>query len=101
MVFWKALDMYKTKIMRPYADSISVITQRERMPANFSYHTVKSTPSSIYDTFAYVLEYKLYWFSISVFLTLRDIMGLIIFVFGGNKERKNVTLNVVDVDILS
>ena len=35
----------------------------------------------------------------SVFLTLKDILGLSIFLFGGNKERYNGALNVVDVTI--
>ena len=37
----------------------------------------------------------------SVVFTLKDIMGRSIFVFGGNKERKNGALNVVDVAIFS
>ena len=35
----------------------------------------------------------------SVVFTLKGILGLIIFVFGGNKERKNGAHNVVDVAI--
>ena len=35
------------------------------------------------------------------FLTLKDIFGLSIFVFGGNKESKNGALSFVDVAILS
>ena len=37
----------------------------------------------------------------SVIFTLKDIMGMSIFLFGGNKERKNGVLNVVDVAIFS
>ena len=35
------------------------------------------------------------------FFFLKDILGLIIFVFGGNKERKHGALNVVDAAIFS
>ena len=38
--------------------------------------------------------------SVSSF-TLKHILGLSIFLFGGSKERKNVALNVVDVAIFS
>ena len=37
----------------------------------------------------------------SVVFTLKDILGPSIFVFGGNNERKNGALNVVDVSIFS
>ena len=37
----------------------------------------------------------------SFIFTLKDIMGLSIFVFDGNKERKNGALNVVDVEMFS
>ena len=37
----------------------------------------------------------------SVIFTLKDIMGLSIFVSGGSKDRKNGALNVVDVSIFS
>ena len=33
----------------------------------------------------------------SVVLTLKDILGMSIFVYGGNKELKNDALNVVDI----
>ena len=51
------------------------------------------------DPYAHVLEYRSNWFSMSVFFNLKDILGMSIFVFGGNKERKNGALNVVDVSI--
>ena len=35
------------------------------------------------------------------FFTLKYIMGLSIFAFGGNKERKSGAMNIVDVVILS
>ena len=52
--------MSKTKIMRPSADVITVIMQREQMPATGLYDTVKSTPSSMDDPYAHVIEYKSY-----------------------------------------
>ena len=52
--------MSKTKIMRFYEDSIAVIMRRERIPVTVTYDTVKSTPSSMYDPYTHVLEYKSY-----------------------------------------
>ena len=46
-------------------------------------------------------DLNLYWFSMSVLFTLNDILYLSIFVFGGNKERKNGALDVVDDAIFS
>ena len=66
-----------------------------------AYDTLKSTPLIMDDSYAHVLEYISYWLSMSVFFTLKDILGMSIFVFGGNKERKNGALNVVDVAISS
>ena len=37
----------------------------------------------------------------SVVFTLNDILGLSIFVYGGNEERKNGALNIVDFYIFS
>ena len=93
--------MPKTKIMRPYADTIAMIMQRDRMPDTGAYDTVESTPSSMDDTSAHVLDYIPYLLSISVVFALKDILGLSIFLFGGNKERKNGALDVVDADIFS
>ena len=50
--------------------------------------------------YAHVLEYKSYWFSMSFVFTKKDIMGMSILVFGGNKDHKNGALNVVDFSIL-
>ena len=47
------------------------------------------------------LEYKSYLVSMSVVFTVKYILGLSIFVFGGNKERKNGSLNVIDVETFS
>ena len=40
MVLWKALDISKTKIMRPYADAIAMLMWRERMPGTGGYDKV-------------------------------------------------------------
>ena len=85
--------------MRPSSDEISMMMWRERIPANSLYDTVESTPSIIDDQFSHVLEYESCWFSISVVFTLKYILGLSIFVFGGNDESKNGSLNVVDIAI--
>ena len=69
------------------------------MPATGAYDTVKSTPSRMDYPYAHVLEYISYWLSMSVFLTLKDILGLSIFVSVVSKERKNGALKVVDVSI--
>ena len=37
----------------------------------------------------------------SIFFIIKDILGLSLFVFGGNKERKNGALNVLEVSIFS
>ena len=50
--------MSKTKIMRPYADDISTIMRRERMPSSGAYDTVKPNTPSMDDTSAYVLGYR-------------------------------------------
>ena len=71
------------------------------MPDTGTYDTLKPTNSSMYDPYAHVLEYISYLLLMSVFLNLKDILGLSIFVSGGNKERKNDALNVVDFAIFS
>ena len=71
------------------------------MPSAGAQEKVKSTTSSMNYKYSYVLEYISYWLSMSVVFTLKDIMGLSIFVSGGGKERKNGALKVVDVAILS
>ena len=50
---------------------------------------------------AHVLEYRSYWLSISVVLTLNDNLGGSIFFPGENNERWNIALNVVNFSILS
>ena len=52
--------------MRPSADSIAMIMRRYHMPSIGVYDTVKSTPSSMDDTYANVFEYSSYWLSMSV-----------------------------------
>ena len=51
--------------------------------------------------FSHVLEYRSYWLSISVVFTLKYILGRIIFVSGGSKDRKKDALKVGDVTIFS
>ena len=53
--------------MRPSADAIAVIMQKERVPATGGYDTVNPTPSIMDDPSANVLEYISYWLSMSVF----------------------------------
>ena len=101
MVVIKALEMMKRKRVKPSSDTIEVMMQREGIPATGAYATVKSTPSSIYDPSSHVLEYKSYSLSMSVGFNLKYILGLSIFVFGGNKEHKNGALNGVHFSILS
>ena len=101
MVLWKALDMSKTKIMRPSAYAIAVIIWREQMPATDAYDTVNSNHSSMYDPSAHVLDYKSYWLSMSVVFTLKYILVMSISVSGGSKERRNGALKVVGVAIFS
>ena len=50
---------------------------------------------------AHVFEYISYLLSMAAVFTLKDIPGLSIYLSGGNKERRNDVLNVVDVDIFS
>ena len=53
------------------------------------------------DPYEYVLAYRSYWLSINFLLTLNDIIGRSVFVPGGNNERSNGALNLVDFYILS
>ena len=62
---------------------------------------MKSTPSSMDDPSTHFLEYRPYWLSMSVVFTLKDILGLSIFVFGGIKGRKKFPMKVVDAAIFS
>ena len=87
--------------MRPSADEITVMIQREQMKATGAYDTLNSNISRMDDPSAHVLEYRLYWLSTSVVFTLKYILGLSIFVSGGSKERKNGALKFEDVSISS
>ena len=62
-----------------------MMTQRERMPYTGAYDTVKSTTSSMDYPYDHVMDYISYLFSMSVFLTLKYILGLSILVSGDNK----------------
>ena len=52
--------MSKTKIMKPYTDSIATMMQRERITDTGAYETLKSTPSIMNDTSAHVMKYISY-----------------------------------------
>ena len=60
MLFCKALGISYTKIMRSSVEAVAMIIQRERMTATGSYDTVNSTPSSMDDPYAHVLDYISY-----------------------------------------
>ena len=77
--------MSKTKIIRPSVDAISMMIQRGRISATGVYDTVNSTPSSMDYIFSHFMEYISYLLSISNVFTLKNVLGLIIFVSGGNK----------------
>ena len=47
--------------MRPSAEGISIIIQRDRVKSTGSYDTVNSNPSSVDDPYARALEYISYW----------------------------------------
>ena len=94
------VDVQEKKIS-PSEDTIAMMTQRKQVPATGEYDKVKSNPSSMGDPSAHVLKYKSYLLSMPVVLTLKYILGLSIFVFVGNKERKNGGLNVVYFSIFS
>ena len=101
MLFWKALETSKTTRIRTSEDAFAMIMKREQMLDAVEYDTVKSNSSNMDDPSSHVLGYESYWLSMSVVFTLKDIMGMSIFVYGGNKERKNGALNVLDVEIFS
>ena len=81
-----ALEMSKTRIINPSADAMDIIIQREQITATGAYETVNPTPLSMDDPSSHVLGYRSYWLSMSVVFNLKDILGWIIFVFGGNEE---------------
>ena len=67
--------------MRTSEDSIAIIRQRVWMPATVAYDTVNPNLSSIDDPSAHVLNYISYGLSMLVVFSLKDILGLSIFVF--------------------
>ena len=87
--------------MRPSANALSMIIKRGRIVDTGAYDTVNWNHPRTDDTSAHVLGYRSYLLSMSVVFTLNYILGMNIFVFGGNKEHKNCALNVVDVEIFS
>ena len=74
--------------------------QRDIMPETSEYETVNSTPSSMDDPSVNFLKYGSYLFSISIVLTLKEIIGRSFF-SGSRNEYRNCALNVVDLDIFS
>ena len=68
MVFWKSLEISKTKRTRPSEDSIAMVVRRDWMPDTGEYYTVNSTPSIMDDPSAHILDYKSYRLSMSGFL---------------------------------
>ena len=59
--------MSETRIIRPSAYAIEMMTQRERIPlATGEYDTVKSTTSRMDDKYTHVLEYISYLLSMLV-----------------------------------
>ena len=71
------------------------------MPETGVYETAKPTPSSMDDPSAHVLEYRSYWFSMSVVFTLKYILVWSIFVYSGSEKYINSALNMVDFYIFS
>ena len=97
----KRMRYFQGKIVRPSAYSIPMMMQRERITDTVAFDKVNPNTSIMYCPYAHVNEYKPYWLSMSIVFTLKDFLGMSIFVFGGNKKRKNGALNVVDVAISS
>ena len=52
--------MSNKKIIKPAADKIVIILQRDWMPGTGAYDKMKSTPSSMDDTSANIMEYISY-----------------------------------------
>ena len=57
MLFWKDLEMSKTKIIKTSAEEMETMIQIYLMPATGAYETVKSKPSILDDPSAHVIEY--------------------------------------------
>ena len=93
--------MSNAKRIKPSTYAIAMMMRKYIMPATGAYETVKSTTSSMDDTYAHVMGYRSYLFSMSVVFTLKCILERSIFVSGGIKELRNGVLNVVDFSIFS
>ena len=59
IVFWKALEISETKIIKPSANVMAMIMQREQMPVNGVYETVKPTPTSMNYPSSHVFTLKI------------------------------------------
>ena len=93
--------MSKTKRIDISAEAMEMAVQIDLIPETGVYDTVKSIPLSMNDPSAHVMEYMSYLLWISGVLTLKILLGRIIFVSGDIKERRNGTLNVADLVIVS
>ena len=51
IVVWKELELYKTKIIKPFADAMEMIIKIYLMPATGVYDTVKATNSNMNDPY--------------------------------------------------
>ena len=56
ILYWNALEMSKTKIIKHYEDSISILMWRYIMSETGAHGKMKSTTSSMDNTSAHVLE---------------------------------------------
>ena len=101
IVFWKALKTSKIKIIDPSVDAIVMMIWSDLVLVTGAWDGDKSNTSMMDDKCAHVLEYRSYWLSIYVVLTLNYILECIIISPVGNDERYNGALNVVDFSIFS
>ena len=77
--------MSKTRMIKTSLDLLDMVMQGEKIPSTGAYDTVKSTSSSMNDTYAHVLKCWSYWLSFLIVFTVKDILGRIIFVYGGSE----------------
>ena len=56
ILYWNALEMSKTKIIKTSADAMEMMIKRYLMTETGEYETVKSTPSSMDDPSTHFLE---------------------------------------------
>ena len=95
ILLWGALAILNIKMIVRPVNSNQMKILRYLMLSKGTCKTLKSTPSIMDDPSAQVLEYRSYWFSNSVVLTLKNIPGWNIFLSGGNEDHLNGSLKVV------